>query len=65
MVLSASSTLCFKEIQVPTELRTLPSGTFFSGLKKMCYQLSSRKEVAPSAINWTVVGQLSSDARPL
>jgi len=57
-----SYTLCFKEIQVPSKLRVLPSGTFFlnSGLrKKTCYQLSSRKQVAASVINWTVVGQLS------
>ena len=31
-----SYTLCFKEIQVPSKLRVLPSGTFFlnSGLRK-------------------------------
>jgi len=64
-------TLCFKEIQVPSKIRALPSGTLLqtrSGLKKFrhsisivetCYRLSSKKVDAQSVINWTVVGQLS------
>ena len=69
-LLLTSPTLCFKEIQVPTKIRVLPSGTFFSKLwtlkisprhidRRTCYQLSSRKVDAHSVINWTVVGQLS------
>jgi len=70
-LLSTSPTLCFKEIQVSTKIRVLPSVTFFvnSGLKKIsprpivdrrtCYQLISRKVDAQSVINWTVLCQLS------
>jgi len=57
-------TLCFKEIEVSTKIRLLPSGTLRKILpwhinRRMCYQLSSRKMNAQSMINWTVVSQLS------
>ena len=66
--LLTSYTLCFKEIQVCTKITALPSGTFFLnfGLRKFRYsisivknRLSSKKMVAPSVIDWTVVGKLS------
>jgi len=40
-LLSTSSTLCFKEIQVCTKIRALPFGTFFvnSGLRKFRHGL--------------------------
>jgi len=67
---STYPTVCYKEIQVPSKIRVLPSGTFSpnSGLRKFrhsmsivesCYQLSSRKVDAQNVINWTVVGQPS------
>jgi len=66
---STSPLLRFKKIQISTKIRVLPSPTFFlnSGVRKFrhgigrrtCYQLSSRKVVAPGVINWTVVGRLS------
>ena len=57
-------------VQVSTEIRVLPCGTFIVnyGLIKFrhgisivetCYHFSSRKVDADSVINWTVVGQLS------
>ena len=63
-LLSSSPTQCFKEIQVSAKLRVLPAGTFFPKLRtwkisprhidgRACYQLSPRKVVAPSVINWT------------
>jgi len=57
-------TLCFKEIEVSTKIRLLPSGTLRKILpwhinRRMCYQLSSRKMNAQSMINWTIVSQLS------
>jgi len=62
-------TLRFKDIQISTKIRVLPSGTFFMnfGHRKFCcdisivvtcYQLSSRKVDAQIVINWTVIGQL-------
>jgi len=69
-LLSTSPTLCFKEIQVSTKLRVLPSGTFFlnSGLRKFrrgisivehVINLARERPDAQSVINWTVVGKLS------
>jgi len=57
-------------VQVSTEIRVLPCGTFIVnyGLRKFrhgisivetCYHFSSRKVDADSVINWTVVDQLS------
>ena len=41
-VLSTSPALCFKEIQVSTKIKVLPSGPFFlnSGLRKFCHGIS-------------------------
>jgi len=46
-------TQCYKEIQVATKVRVLPS--------ELCPNsgLSSRKVDAPSLINWTIIGQQS------
>ena len=67
---STYPTLCYKEIQISSKIRVLPSRTFLQSLDfenfrhststvEACYQLSSRKADVHSAINWTVVGQLS------
>ena len=67
---STYPTLCCKEIQVPSTIIVLRTGTFApnSGLRKVrhgistveaCYQLTARKVDAQSVmINWAVVGQL-------
>ena len=66
-LLSIRPILCFKEIQVFTELKYLQKSQN-SGLRKFyfgisiaetCSRLSSRKADAQSVINWTVLGQLS------
>ena len=67
---STCPTLCCKEIQVPSKIRALHSGTLLRTLDleqfrhgksivEVCYQLSSRKVDAQTVINWAVVGQLS------
>jgi len=66
----AYPTLRYKEIQVPSKIRVLPSGTLLqildleilrhsTSIVEACYQLSWRKVDAHSVINWTVAGQLS------
>jgi len=67
---STYPTLCCKEIQVPSTIIVLRTGTFApnSRLRKVrhgistveaCYQLTARKVDAQSVmINWAVVGQL-------
>ena len=76
-LLSTSHTLWFKEIQVSTKIRVLPSVTFpetpdvenFATAYRRSYvhQLSSRKvDAGPSSVDWVdLITPPSSDARPL
>jgi len=67
---STYTTLCYKEIQVPSKIRLLPSRSLLQTLdsenfatvyrsSKRAINLARERWTPKSVINWTVVGQLS------